>query len=73
MKEKNPNGLGSLTYRIVNGKKYWTGRVTLGFDLNGKQIRRSFSGYKKSEVIEKMQKAMTTTNIAGYILSLIHI
>lgn len=67
MKDKNPNGLGSLTYKIINGKKYWTGRVTLGFDLNGKQIRRSFSGYKKSEVIEKMQKAMTTTNIAGYI------
>lgn len=67
MKEKNPNGLGSLTYRMVNGKKYWTGRVTLGFNLNGKQIRKSFSGYKKSEVIEKMQKAMTTTNIAGYI------
>lgn len=67
MKEKNTNGLGSLTYSMRNGKKYWTGRVTLGFNLNGKQIRKSFSGYKKSEVVEKMQKAMTTTNIAGYI------
>ena len=69
MKEKNPNGLGSLTYRLVNGKKYWTGRVTLGQDLDGKLVRKSFSSYKKSAVIEEMQKALAQTNIAGFTTS----
>ena len=27
---KNASGLGSLTYTIRNGKKYWTGRITIG-------------------------------------------
>lgn len=64
---KNSNGLGSIAYTMRDGKKYWTGRVTVGFDLNGNQIRRSFSGYKKYEVIEKMQSAQSeiTTSVAG--------
>ena len=69
MKEKNSNGLGSLTYVIRNDKKYWTGRVTLGQDLEGNLVRKSFSGYKKYEVIEKMQKALAKTNIAGFTTS----
>lgn len=67
MKEKNSNGMGSLTYVIRNDKKYWTGRVTLGFNLEGEQVRRSYSSYKKSEVIEKMKKALSTTGIAGFV------
>ena len=69
MKEKNSNGLGSLTYSMRNGKKYWTGRVTLGQDLDGKLVRKSFSSYKKSAVIEEMQKALAQTNIAGFTTS----
>lgn len=69
MKEKNSNGLGSLTYSMRNGKKYWTGRVTLGQDLEGKLVRKSFSSYKKSAVIEEMQKALAQTNIAGFTTS----
>lgn len=69
MKEKNSNGLGSLTYSMRNGKKYWTGRVTLGQDLEGNLVRKSFSSYKKFEVIEKMQKALAQTNIAGFTTS----
>lgn len=49
-------GFGSLTYTIRNNKKYWTCRVYVGEDLEGNQIRKSFSGYNKSEVIEKMKK-----------------
>lgn len=66
---KNSNGLGSLTYTMRDGKKYWTGRVTVGFDLNGNQIRRSFSGYKKYEVIEKMQAEINnaSSNISGLV------
>lgn len=62
-----PSGMGSVTYTIRGGKKYWTGRVTLGFNLEGEQVRRSFSGYKKTEVIEKMQRALATQNVAGYV------
>lgn len=69
MKEKNSNGLGSLTYSMRNGKKYWTGRVTLGQDLEGNLVRKSFSSYKKYDVIEKMQKALAQTNIAGFTTS----
>lgn len=66
---KNSNGLGSITYVLRNGKKYWTGRVTLGFDANGEIIRPSFSGYKKSEVIEKMRAAKNAadSNISGLV------
>lgn len=66
---KNSNGMGSLTYVMRNGKKYWTGRVTLGFDENGDQIRDSFSDYKKSEVIEKMRAAKNAAdnNVSGFV------
>ena len=64
---KNSNGLGSITYTMRNGKKYWTGRVTLGTDINGKQVRKSFSGFKKSDVVEKMRKATSYTNISGIV------
>lgn len=67
MSKKTPNGMGNLFCRIRNGKKYWTGRVTLGYDLNGEQIRKSFSGYKKAEVVERMQRALSTTAVAGYV------
>ena len=64
---KIANGLGSLTYTMRNGKKYWTGRITLGQDIYGKQVRKSFSGYKKSDVVEKMKKASTFTNVSGIV------
>ena len=64
---KNASGLGSLTYTIRNGKKYWTGRITIGQDVHGKQVRKSFSGYKKSDVVEKMKKASTFTNVSGIV------
>lgn len=64
---KIANGLGSLTYTMRNGKKYWTGRITIGQDIYGKQVRKSFSGYKKSDVVEKMKKASTFTNVSGIV------
>ena len=64
---KNASGLGSLTYTMRNGKKYWTGRITIGQDIHGKQVRKSFSGYKKSEVVEKMKKASTFSNVSGIV------
>ena len=49
-------GEGSLYYATRNGKKYWTGLVTIGYDKNGKQIRKSVSGYNKSKVVKKMNE-----------------
>ena len=43
----------------VNGKVYtsWEAQVTVGFDENGKQVRKSFSGKTKAEVQKKLQEA----------------
>lgn len=54
---KKTNGEGSLTVTTRNGKPYYTGKVTIGFDQNGKQIRKTFGSFKKTIVIEKMNKA----------------
>ena len=65
--KRNVDGLGTISYVMRNDKKYWTGRVTIGYDLQGKQIRRSFSSYKQSEVTEKMKTALAEkgSNVAG--------
>lgn len=55
---KTPNGFGSITHSKRGGRKYWTGRITLGYDAEGNQIRKSFSSYSKSEVLEKMKDAI---------------
>lgn len=55
-KVKKENGDGSITYQLRNGRKYYTGRYTVGYDSNGKQIRRSVSGYNKSKVQAKLKE-----------------
>lgn len=55
-KIKKENGDGSITYQLRNGRKYYTGRYTVGYDSNGKQIRRSVSGYNKSKVQAKLKE-----------------
>lgn len=54
---RNSNGMGSIIVSIVKGKKYYKGQVTLGYDVYGKQIRKSFGSTKKRELIDKMNKA----------------
>ena len=49
---KNGNGEGSVTYKMRNGRRYYTCQLTIGFDENGKQLRRSKSSYTKREVID---------------------
>lgn len=64
---KKTNGEGSLTVSTRNGKPYYTGKVTIGFDQNGKQIRKTFGSFKKTIVIEKMNKAkMSTEKILAF-------
>lgn len=56
--KKKSNGEGSIITTTLNGKPYYKASVTLGFDSNGKQIKKSFGSYKKSVVLEKMNKAI---------------
>ena len=55
---KKYNGEGSLIEVEKNGKKYYRAYVTMGYDSEGNIIRKSFGGYKKPEVIKKMNKAL---------------
>lgn len=57
MATKKSNGEGTIYAIERNGKKYYVGQVTIGIDENGKQLRKSFSGYKRSEVVQKMKEA----------------
>lgn len=59
-KTRESNGNGSYRKKTItkNGKKYkfWEGRITLGYDENGKQIMRSVSGKTKGEVQGKIDE-----------------
>ena len=54
-------GAGTIRKKTIerNGKKYtsWEGRLTIGKDGQGRQLRRSFSGKTQKEVREAMQAA----------------
>lgn len=52
---KKSNGEGSITVTERQGKKYYTGRITL-YNIDGKPQRKSKSFYKKSIVIKWMQE-----------------
>ena len=58
---KRGRGEGSVYKKTqtVKGKVYvsWEAQVTVGFDENGKRVRKSFSGKTKAEVQKKMQEA----------------
>lgn len=59
---KRGNGEGSIYYRIRNGKKYYSAQITIGFDDNGKQIRKTISGYNRAEVLKKKQELEFNTS-----------
>lgn len=63
---KTNQGDGSITYTIRNGKKYYTARLTLYKDVGGTPVRKSFSGYKKSEVQRKLKEAQKLRDELGY-------
>lgn len=65
MAKRRSNGEGSFRERIKtqtdkNGMeksfKYWEGQVSLGYDSNGKSIRKTATGKTKTEVKEKLKK-----------------
>ena len=65
-KDKNrrsANGIGSIRKKTIvkkNGKayEYWEGRITLGFDADGRQVQKSVSGKTQSDVVKKDQAAV---------------
>lgn len=54
MASKKTNGEGSIIYR--ESKKLYEGRITIGFDSTGKQLRKSVYAKTKTKLIEKMNK-----------------
>lgn len=54
MANKKTNGEGSIYYS--ESKKLYEGKITIGFDANGKQIRKSVYAKKKTDVVQKLNK-----------------
>nr|DAN83874.1 MAG TPA: Integrase [Caudoviricetes sp.] len=54
MATKKTNGEGSIYYS--ESKKLYEGKITIGFDSNGKQIRKSVYAKKKTDVVQKLNK-----------------
>lgn len=54
MATKKTNGEGSIYYS--ESKKLYEGKITIGFDANGKQIRKSVYAKKKTDVVQKLNK-----------------
>lgn len=54
MATRKTNGEGSIYYS--ESKNLYEGKVTVGIEPNGKLIRKSVYGKKKSEVVQKMNK-----------------
>lgn len=56
------NGEGTIYKYEKNGKAYYRGMLTIGYDENGKLIRKSFNGSKKQEVVNKMAEYKAKSN-----------
>ena len=53
-KRKSSNGDGSISKIVKNGKTYWQGYVTTGFDVStNKQIKKTFSAKSEKEAKAK--------------------
>lgn len=71
---KRGNGEGTIFYR--EKLKKWVGQITLGVNLDGKQIRKTFYGDTRKEVKEKLdllQKEKQTGKDVGNTLSIVDI
>lgn len=54
MSVRRNKGEGSITTTTRNGKTYYKASVTIGYDADGKQIRKYFGSFKKSVVVDKI-------------------
>lgn len=60
---KNANGLGNIYWR--EDRQRWEGRKTVGFDKDGKQIRRTVTGKTQQEVSKKLSKVEKSSMVQG--------
>lgn len=60
---KNANGLGNIYWR--EERQRWEGRKTVGFDKDGKQIRRTVTGKTQQEVSKKLSKVDKASSVHG--------
>lgn len=61
------NGSGSIRQVTKNGKKYWEGRITVGYDPGtGKQRQRTVSGKTQKEVAQKMRQIAAELDSGTY-------
>lgn len=72
MAKKSASGTGNIRKKIVtrNGKEYeyWEARYTAGIDPGtGKQIQRSITGKKQSEVAKKLKAVLAEIDTGIYI------
>lgn len=56
MPKRRERGENSLYWEKRNGKKYWRAVVTLGYDEDNRQLRKTVSGYDKADVIKRMRE-----------------
>lgn len=56
------NGEGTIWTEKRNNKTYYRGAYVIGYDDNGKPIRKLFSSYKKQDVVDKMADYKTQMN-----------
>lgn len=61
---RSSNKLESITHAMRSGKRCWIGRITLGTDINGRQVRESFSNSRRSDVVEKTREYMTRDTVS---------
>jgi len=55
------NGEGTVTYNAE--RKRWEGRVTLGFDADGKQLRKKVTGRTKGECVARLKEAQRSVDV----------
>lgn len=56
------NGEGTIYKYEKNGKTYYRGMLTVGYDHDGKLIRKSFNSSKKQDIINLMAEYKTKNN-----------
>lgn len=56
------NGEGTIYKFTKNNKTYYRGMLSVGYDENGKLIRKSFTGAKKQDVVNKMAEYKAKNN-----------
>lgn len=71
-RSRSANGIGSIRKKTITKKsgkqyEYWEGRVTLGFDSDGKQVQKSVSGKTQSDVVKKIKQLAASADTSAYV------